>query len=524
MKTQSIIALALCPLALSCAQRSGSAPRAPAPERPPARAAALPPWQIKPRQARPVVRSPRVIIQHATAYLGDGRELKDAYLVMQDGRIQAVGSGSPPAAGGGQVIDARGKFVTPGLIDIHSHLGVYPMPRVRAHSDGNEATGPITAEVRAIDSFWAQDPGLDRAVLGGVTTIQTLPGSANLVGGLSVTVKLRRAVSAQAMRFSGAPSGLKMACGENPKRVYGGRKQAPSTRMGNLAGQRAAFAKARRLIDEWKRWRKKEAKRLKKYDEARYEYAAAAHERDAQQRACRQASRPTQRCARLRKQWESEPLTAPELEDGDAPPARDLTSEVLAAALDGQILVHVHCYRADDMSNMLGLADEVGLKIRVFHHALEAYKIRRVLAKRRIAIATWADWWGFKLEAYDAIPENLALMQTAGGIPILHSDSAEGIRRLNQEASKAVHSGINSGLRVTTADALTWITRNAAWGLGIDSFVGTLAPGKDADVVIWDKQPLSVYAKAEHVYIDGLPRVTNFKLGQLGSDFEATHD
>ncbi len=521
---RSIAALALTALGCACAPRGVASPPAATAARPAARTPALPPWHAQTSGDRPRLKSPRTVITNATAYLGDGRELKDAFIVMEDGRISAMGTGAPPTSADQVVVDARGKYVTPGLIDIHSHLGVYPMPRVRAHSDGNEATGPVTAEVRAVDSFWAQDPGLDRAVLGGVTTIQALPGSANLVGGLGVTLKLRRAVSAQAMRFAGAPAGLKMACGENPKRVYGARKQAPSTRMGNLAGQRAAFAKARRLILEWNRWRKKESKRLQEYDQARNDHAAALRDRQRERARCAQKTERDRRCARLQEQWKAEPLKEPKLEPGDLPPARDPGSEVLAAALEGRVLVHVHCYRADDMSNMLGLADEVGLKIRVFHHALEAYKIRAVLATRRVGIATWADWWGFKLEAYDAIPENLALMQTAGGIPILHSDSAEGIRRLNQEASKAVHAGINSGLRVVAGDALAWITRNAAWGLGIDRYTGTLAQGKDADVVIWDKPPLSVYAKAEHVFIDGLPRVTNYKLAQRGSDFEATHE
>jgi imidazolonepropionase-like amidohydrolase len=173
------------------------------------------------------------------------------------------------------------------------------------------------------------------------------------------------------------------------------------------------------------------------------------------------------------------------------------------------------------MLDMLALADEMGFRVRSFHHALEAYKIRDVLAARQIAVSTWADWWGFKMEALDGIPENAALVQEAGGRPILHSDSDEGIQRLNQEASKAMESGLAAGVRVTEEDAIRWVTMNPAWALGIDHRVGSLEPGKDADVVLWSRSPFSVYALAEKVWIDGAltyergkPRWSDFELGQ----------
>jgi imidazolonepropionase-like amidohydrolase len=183
-------------------------------------------------------------------------------------------------------------------------------------------------------------------------------------------------------------------------------------------------------------------------------------------------------------------------------------------------MLHVHCYRADDMLAMISLADEMGFTIRSFHHALEAYKIRDVLAKRNISVSTWADWWGFKMEAYDGIPENLALVQESGGIPILHTDSHEGIQRMNQEVGKALASGRQAGIAVTDEDAIRWLTANPAWALGIQQRTGTLEVGKDADVVLWDRQPFSVYASAERVWIDGINVHDKLKKRAPWSDFE----
>lgn len=446
------------------------------------------------------------LLRGARILIGDGREIARGHVLVQDGKIRSVGEGDGSAPAGAGVIDATGKVITPGLIDVHSHLGVYASPEVDAHEDGNEATAPVTAETRTIDALWPQDPGLERAARGGVTTIQVLPGSANLVGGRAVTIKLRHATGAEDLRFPGAPPGLKMACGENPKRVYGGRKQAPSTRMGNVARQRAAFLDAQRLIADWDRWRDKERRRQTDDAEARAEY-----ERDTRERAARGAwcaEDPSRApCAGWKKRWDDHPLQAPEPSLAESPPKRDLAQETLAAALEGRVLVHVHCYRADDMLRILALADEVGLRVRAFHHALEAYKIRAELARRDIAVATWSDWWGFKMEAADGIPENLALLAAAGVRSIVHSDSAEGIQRLNQEAGKGFFTGQQAGVPGDEAKAITWVTTNAAWALGVQDRTGSVEVGKDADLVMWSAPPLSVYARAELVLVDGVVRI-----------------
>ena len=202
------------------------------------------------------------------------------------------------------------------------------------------------------------------------------------------------------------------------------------------------------------------------------------------------------------------------------PPARDLEMETLIGAMEGRVLVHVHCYRADDMLNMLQLSDETGFKIRSFHHATSAYKLRDILAERDVSVSTWADWWGFKLEAHDAITENAALIHEAGARAIIHSDSARGIQRLNQEASKALHAGKRAGVELTEDAALRWITANPAWALGIDEEVGTLSAGKRADVVVWDRHPFSVYASARWVFVDGTLRYDKERQDPPWSDFE----
>ncbi len=444
-----------------------------------------------------------MLLVGAKVMLGNGTALENGHVLLRDGKIAAVGAGGGEAPAGATVIDATGKVITPGIIDTHSHLGVYPSPSALAHLDGNEMTAPITAGVRAIDAFWVQDPDIERALRGGVTAIQALPGSGNLIGGRAVTVKLRRATTARAMHFRGAPDGLKMACGENPKRVYGERKQPPMTRMGNVAAQREAFHKARRLIAEWDAWRLKE------------------QSRQAQANAPSVAPAPAPAPAPVASPAGSPAPSAPPA-DPALPPARDLGLETLAAALEGRVLVHVHCYRSDDMANVLALADEVGFTIRSFHHALEAYKIRGLLAQRDISVSTWADWWGFKLEAYDGIPENLALVATAGARAIVHSDSREGIRRLNQEAAKGLWAGRHAGLEISEDEALRWITANAAWALGVEARAGTLEVGKDADVVVWDRTPFSVYARAEKVFVDGVLSHDAERPAPPWSDFEAS--
>jgi len=421
---------------------------------------------------------PPVLIRNATILTATGKRYEPGFVLMQSGSMAAVGDGNgPDPKAGAVVIDARGKFVTPGIIDPHSHIGVYPVPETTAHDDGNELTDPIGAGLRAEHSFWPQDPAIERAVAGGVTTIGVLPGSGNLVGGRGIVLHLHPRRGARAMRFPGAPEILKMACGENPKRVYGVLKRSPTTRMGNLRALREAFVKAQKYSRDWEAWITKQQKpRAKKPDD----------------------------------------------KDGaDAkPPDRDLALETLALVLRGDILVEWHCYQADDMLAALQLADEFGFQVRAFHHALEAYKIRDVLARESVAVATWDDWWGFKMEAYDGIPENLALITEAGGRAALHSDSAIAIQILNQAAGKALAAGRAAGIKLDEDDAVRWLTANPAWVLGIEDQVGTLVAGKRADVVVWSEDPLSTYARAELVYVDGQLVFDRAHIGAPWSDFE----
>jgi len=383
------------------------------------------------------------LIRGATILTGSGERMDDADILLDDGRIVALGQGIDAADA--VTVDGTGKWVTPGIIDLHSHLGVYPSPSTESHSDGNEISAPVTAEVWAEHSVWPHDPGFVTALAGGVTAMQILPGSANLIGGRSVTLKNVPGRNVQEMKFPDAPHGLKMACGENPKRVYGGRGTAPTTRMGNVAGYRSAW------ID-------------------------AAEYRDK--------------------------LAAAAAGNGE-PPKRDLKLETLVGVLDGEILVHNHCYRGDEMSVMLEIAEEFGYKVTAFHHAVEAYKVADLLAESGTCAAMWADWWGFKMEAYDGIRENVALVDEAGACAIVHSDSAIGIQRLNQEAAKVIGAAARVGIDIPPERAIRWITSNPASALGIADAVGTLEEGKMADVVVWDGNPFSVYSRAQRVYIDG---------------------
>ncbi len=399
------------------------------------------PSTYRPRPSRTTV------IRNATILTGAGPAIERGAILLRDGKVAEIGT-SVTAPADAVVIDADGRWVTPGIIDTHSHLGVYPAPATAGVDDGNESTSPNTAEVWAEHSVWPQDPQFDLALMGGVTAMQILPGSANLFGGRSVTVKNVPSITEQGMKFPGAPYGLKMACGENPKRVYGGRNTAPRTRMGNVAGYRRAWIAATEYRNRLKRWR----------DEG------------------------------------SDPAKQPD---------RNLQLETLAGVLDGDILVHNHCYRADEMAVMIDLAKEFGYHIASFHHAVEAYKIRDLLKAEGICASMWADWWGFKLEAYDGIRENIALVDAAGGCAIVHSDDADGIQRLNQEAAKALRAGREAGLKIAEADAVKWLSINPARALGIDKVTGSLVRGKNADVVVWSANPFSVYAHADQVFIDG---------------------
>jgi imidazolonepropionase-like amidohydrolase len=384
------------------------------------------------------------VIRNVNILTAAGPLIRNGAILLQNGKIAAVGA-SVNAPADAVVIDGAGKYVTPGIIDDHSHLGVYAAPGVNALSDGNEATSPSTPQVWAEHSVWPQDPQFPRNLAGGVTTLQVLPGSANLIGGRSVVLKVVPGRTVQAMKFPGAKYGLKMACGENPKRVYG-QRGGPSTRMGNVAGYRAAWIRAqdyRRKADKWN----------------------ADHKGD--------------------------------------PPTRDLGNETLAEVLRGNILIHNHCYRADEMAQMIDIANEFGYKIRSFHHGVEAYKIADLLAKNGISASIWADWGSFKMEALDAVRGNMALVDHAGARVITHSDDPSGSQRLNQETAKAMAAGADIGLPVSDEQAIKWMTINPAWAIGLDDKIGSLEAGKNADVVLWSGNPFSVYSKAEKVWVDG---------------------
>ncbi|MEE9555140.1 MAG: amidohydrolase, partial [candidate division Zixibacteria bacterium] len=320
-----------------------------------------------------------VLIQGGTVITITKGTIENGDVLLKDGKIADVGQNiSIPK--NAVVVDATGKYVMPGIIDTHSHIGVYSWPGVPAHSDGNEATHPITPHVRAKDSFNADDPAIERAIAGGVTTIQSLPGSANLIGGQTFTLKLKPGRTAEEMEIKGAPKGMKMALGENPKRVYGRRNEMPSTRMGNFAMMRSWFAKAR------------------DYD-------------------------------RKRERYESKK------DKDDDPPSRDLKLEALVGVLNGDFLVHVHCYTKDEMHRMMAIADEFGFRIKSFEHTLEGYKIADTLAAREIAACTWTDWWGFKVEAFEGIPQSPGIMGSKGVKVVLHSDSGNQIQRLWLDAA-----------------------------------------------------------------------------------------
>jgi len=383
------------------------------------------------------------VIRNATIMTAAGPTLRGASILLRDGKIAAVGM-NLDVPSDATVIDGTGKFVTPGIIDTHTHLGVYPAPGVEALSDGNEATSPSTPNVWAEHSIYAQDPQFPRALASGVTTVQVLPGSANLIGGRGVTLKVVPSRTVRGMKFPGAKYGLKHACGENPKRVYANR--GPSTRMGNVAGWRAQYLQAEQYRRRWDRWL---------------------------------ADRKGE------------------------PPARDLNMETLAEVLRGNILVQWHCYTANDMEGAMEVADEFGFQIRSFHHGVEAYKLADLLAQKGISASLWSDWGGFKVEAMDGVRANIALVHAAGARAIVHSDDASGMQRLNQDAAKSIAEARTLGIDISEDEAIRWLTANPAWALGLEDRVGTLEPGKNADVVLWSGTPFSIYSRAEKVWIDG---------------------
>jgi imidazolonepropionase-like amidohydrolase len=389
----------------------------------------------KPAAETPAIHND-VVIKGGTILTVTHGKIENGSIYVHNGKIAAVGQ-TVNAPAGATVIDAAGKFVMPGLIDSHSHIAL--------DDDVNEPTSPITPHMMMRDAFDYSDKAIYRALAGGVTTSLLLHGSANMIGGQAVVIKHKYGLGRDELIFPGAPQSIKFASGENPKRVYGGKNQLPSTRMGNFEVMRAAFIEAREYMRSWDDYDLK----LKKND------------KDA------------------------------------TPPKKDLKLEALADILRGKLLVQIHCYRADEFLTEMALAKEFGYKIRAFHHALEAYKVADKIAANGVAIATWPDWWGFKYEAWDGIPWNAAISAHKGVRVALKSDSEDVTRRLNQEAGKAIHYGL------TEDEALKAITLNPAWIIGVDERVGSIDVGKDADISIWNRYPLSSSALVDKVLIDG---------------------
>lgn len=377
------------------------------------------------------------VIRNATVMTVTHGTVEHGSVWVHEGKIAGVGT-TVSAPADAVTIDASGKYLTPGIIDPHSHSAL--------DSDINEATSPVTPSMMMIDAFDNRDKALYQALAGGVTTELLLHGSANMIGGQAVVIKNKFGLSRDEMLFPNAPRSIKFASGENPKRVYGGKGELPSTRMGNFEVMRQSFEDAKAYMASWDAYNAKVAKGDK---------------------------------------------TA-------TPPKKDLKLEALADVLRGKLYVQIHCYRADEFMTEEQIAQQYGYKIRAFHHALEMYKVADKIAPYDTAIATFADWWGYKDEAWDAIPWNAVMSMHKGIRVALKSDSDDYIRRLNQEAGKMVHYG-----GATEEEALRMITLNPAWIIGVDDRVGSIDTGKDADLVIWSADPLSTYARAEKVYIDG---------------------
>jgi len=426
-----------------------------------------PPWlrDAFPSTYRPLPRSD-TLITHATILDGAGHRIEDGEIFLRDGKVAGVGRGLAASAGAVR-IDAHGRWVTPGLIDIHSHDGTYVEPLTTEDENSNdisELSDPNAAGTWIETAVNPQDPGFTRALAGGVTALQVLPGSNPIFGGRSVVLKPIPAPTVQQMKFPDAPQGLKMACGENPKSEDVEKNRGPTSRQGEIAFIRKAFADAEQYREDWRA------------------YLAGKD---------------------------------------DKPPKDDLNLDTLVAVLEGRIAVHMHCYRSDEMAIMLDLSHELGFRIAAFHHAVEGYKIAPLLVRNGVCAAVWSDWWGFKMEALDGIRENAAFIDAAGGCVTMHSDSPQLGQFLSIEAGKAAAAGRRAGLSLPPEHVIAWVTSNPAKALGLDGRIGSLEAGKDADLVVWSADPFSVYAHADLVFIDGaLAYDRADRSRQPSSDFE----
>ncbi|MEX1025284.1 MAG: amidohydrolase family protein [Planctomycetota bacterium] len=361
-----------------------------------------------------------------------------ADVLVLEGRIVAIGS-DLQAAPNVTVIDGAGKHLAPGVVDTHSHMAI--------ERGINESSLSITADCDISDVINADDPTIYRALAGGVTTIQCLHGSANAIGGQSEVLKLRWRVTADELRFEGAPRGVKFALGENPKRSNGGRRSSrfPATRMGIESLFARAFARAEEYDADWTRYR------------------------EAVQRG-----------------------------EDPAPPRRDVRLDALSGILDGSILVHSHCYRQDEILMLLRMAEQFGFQIRTLQHVLEGYKVAWEILEHGAMTSTFSDWWAYKVEAYDAVPQNAAFLDSVGVVSTINSDDDEMVRRLYHEAAKSIRYA-----DMDPVAALRLVTLNGAKQLGVDDRVGSIEVGKDADLVLLDGPPLSVFAKVLTTFVDG---------------------
>lgn len=367
-----------------------------------------------------------------------------ADILIRDGKIAEVGPGVVVPAGA-QTIDAQGRWVTPGIIDEHSHTAIEAV---------NEGTNSITAETRIQDVLREDAGGIYRQLAGGVTTIQVYHGSANTIGGQSQLIKLRFGLPDDSLLFAGAPPGQKFALGENVRQTNfqpqpGQTRRYPLSRMGVEEVLRDAFTRAQAYQREWQAY-------------------------DAARRALRRG--------------QAEPV----------PPRRDLQLDALVEILQGRRLVHCHAYRSDEMLMMLRVAHDFGFRVASFEHGLEGYKIADELAAAGTGVSTFADFWAYKLEAWDAIPENAALMAQRGVVVSINSDDDERARRLYQEAAKTIHYG-----GASEDEALRMITLNPARQLGVADRVGSIDVGKDADLAIFNGHPFAPGSRVEMTLIDG---------------------
>jgi len=407
------------------------------------------PWLVDPFLStyRPLPRQDTLIV-HATILDGAGGRIDGGSVLVRDGRVAAISAGTIDSHGA-KVIDAHGRWLTPGIIDVHSHDGTYVVPLTtidEQSSDVSELSDPDAADTWIQTAINPQDPAFVRALAGGVTTMQVLPGSDPVFGGRSIVLKPIPEPTVAQMAFPDAPRGLKMACGENPKSTDAAMKRGPTSRQGEIAYIRATLTEAQRYEGEWNAY-------------------LSGHEDDR--------------------------------------PKDDGKLDTLVELLHGRINAHIHCYRADEMAVMIALSHEFGFRIAAFHHAEEGYKIASLLRREDICAAVWPDWWGYKMEAADGIRENAAFIDAAGGCVMMHSDSPQVGQWLNIDAAKAMAAGRRAGLTITPEHAIRWLTANPARALGLADRIGTIAPGKDADLVLWSGDPFSVYAHADLVLIDG---------------------